>query len=400
MKLERVSRGASIAVRYGDSTKSVQLPDGGWVVRSAIADRARIDLSRKTLDRLMAPVSRLVRPGMKVCVVVTDVTRACPEKALLPPLLARLRAAGEVTVLVALGLHRPMTSDEKRAKYGRVPVVDHDPKATADFGMVDGVPMRVSPHVANADLVIATGIIEPHQYAGFSGGWKTVVIGCAGDETISATHGLRFLDDPRVAPGRLRGNPFQAIVAEVGRRTNLRFVINVAGNRVLAGKPDEVLQRGARQLRQELQLPHRQPFDVVIAGVGVPKDSNLYQASRALTYAVCGTRNLLAPGGTFILVARAPEGAGRGAGEQRFYELFRRCQTPQAVLATLRRDGVRGGEQRAVLLARALERARVFALDTAMPDEARTLGMLPIADATPHLRGRVLVVPDGMRLLV
>jgi nickel-dependent lactate racemase len=394
MRLSRVAPGAAVTLRLGERETRLRLPEGGW--RAAAPADAGARMTRAALSRACAPLARLVRPGMRVCVVVTDVTRPCPERLLLPALFARLRRAREVTVLVALGLHRPMTPAEKRAKYGRVEVVDHDPRDVIQLGEVDGVPIRIARRVAEADLVVATGVVEPHQYAGFSGGYKTVAIGCAGEETIAATHGLRFLEDPRVAPGRIEGNPFQRIVRAIGRRTRLRYVVNHAGGRLLAGAPDDVLRRGAAYLRARLQLPRAPLFDCAVLGVPAPRDANLYQASRALTYLACGARPVVREGGALVLFARAPEGAGRGAGERRFLDLFARHGSPAAVEAALRRDGVRGGEQRAFLLARTRQRHPVYVAGCEHPADARALGLVPVDDPAPLLRGRVLAIPDGM----
>src|SRR5205823_4932014 len=150
-------------------------------------------------------------PAARAIIGVTDLTRASPDAVLVPPLLDELNRGGipdeRITVIVAIGLHRATTEAEKREKLGgavdRVRVVDsdgRDPAKWADLGTIEpyGVPGFTQKLIKEAELVVAPGIVEPHQYAGYSGGPKTVASGCAGEPTITATHGMRILEEPRV----------------------------------------------------------------------------------------------------------------------------------------------------------------------------------------------------------
>ena len=189
--------------------------------------------------------------------------------------------------------HRATTDGEKRAKLGdvvdRVRVFDsngRDPDKWASLGEVPpyGVPGYTQRTIAEADLVIATGIVEPHQYAGYSGGAKTVAIGCCGEPVITATHGMRFLEDPGVRLGKIAGNPFQETVREIGRRAGLRFCINVVTDdhervvAVAAGAPNAVHDHLAAIAAEIYTRPIDKQYDIAIAGVGAPKDVNLDQA--------------------------------------------------------------------------------------------------------------------------
>ena len=181
--------------------------------------------------------------------------------------MRELAAAGvpsdHITLLCATGMHRPSTFEEKIAKLGadvalRYTVVDHqaqNPEALANLGSLGrpdldlpaDVPVFVNRLAAEADLLIATGVVEPHQYAGYSGGGKTVTVGCGGEATISATHGPAFLDDPRVRLGRVDGKSIPDGDARSARDgPGLKFVVNVVldGDRravaVQAGDPISV----------------------------------------------------------------------------------------------------------------------------------------------------------------
>src|SRR2546426_2649969 len=263
------------------------------------------DLAAETIRRLQSPLSgkRLrdlaadaVRktPQARAVIAVTDLTRASPDGVLVPPLLDELNAGGipdaQITVIVAIGLHRATTDAEKRENLGsvvdRVRVVDlngRDPAMWADLGTIPpyDVPGFTQRLVKEADLAVATGIVEPHQYAGYSGGRKTVAIGCAGEPTITASHGMRFLEDPGVRLAKIEGNPFHETIREIARRAGLRFCLNVVTDdrerviTVVAGAPDDVLGELVEVAARLYTRPIAKQYDIVIAGVGKPKDANL-----------------------------------------------------------------------------------------------------------------------------
>ena len=170
----------------------------------------------------------------------TDSTRASPDHLLVPAILKELKKAGvrnkDITLLCGIGMHRKSTQAEKIAKLGanivdRYRVIDNEPQnpsALVDLGVTQaGVPVQVHHAAIEADLLIATGIVEPHQYAGYSGGSKTLSVGAAGEALIAYTHGPAFIDNPHTRLGKTDGNPFQEAVTEAGQRAGLRFIINV-----------------------------------------------------------------------------------------------------------------------------------------------------------------------------
>jgi nickel-dependent lactate racemase len=327
------------------------------------------DLARETVAR---------KADATAVLAVTDLTRACPDDALVPPLLDELNAGGiadeRITIVVAIGIHRATTDAEKREKLGdvvvgRVRVIDsdgRDPSKWADLGPIPpyGVPGLTQKIVKEADLVVATGVVEPHQYAGWSGGRKTVAIGCCGEPVITATHGMRFLEDPGVRLAKLEGNPFHQTVTEIARRAGLRFCLNVVTDdrervvAVSAGAPDAVLTELVRLAEPLYTRAIPKQYDVVVAGVGAPKDVNLYQASRAATYLRFAPTPVVREGGAIVLPAQLPEGAGEGAGEQRFLAALERAPSPAAVVEEARRH-FSGGEQRSVMVALTLQHCLV-----------------------------------------
>jgi nickel-dependent lactate racemase len=266
-----------------------------------------------------------------------------------------------------------------------------------------------------ADLLIATGIVEPHQYAGYSGGPKTVSIGCGGEETIAATHRPAMLTRPGVRLGCVEGNPFQAAVREIGQRVGLKFALNLVqddeGNilQVCAGAPGAVHDLLAAFARRvfEVQLPHS--FDLAIAGVGTPKDVNLYQASRAITYLQLTARPPVRPGGILILPAPCPEGAGAGIGEQRFLAALRDAPDVQTMLNQMHAHGYPPGGQRAFCVGQVLAENEVIVVGAQDPQVVRDCKMTPaqtmeaalaLARAKLGERLKVLVVPHALQTLV
>jgi nickel-dependent lactate racemase len=362
-------------------------------------------------------------------IAVTDLTRACPDDILVPPLLDELNAGGiandRITVIVAIGLHRATTEAEKRQKLGdsvvdRVRVIDsdgRDPSKWADLGSIPpyGVPGLTQKIVKDADLVIATGIVEPHQYAGWSGGRKTIAIGCCGEPVITATHGMRFLEDPGVRLAKIEGNPFHQTVTEIARRAGLRFCLNVVTDdrervvAVAAGAPDPVLEELVRVGAALYTKPIPKQYDVVVAGVGAPKDVNLYQASRAATYLRFAPTPVVREGGAIVIPAQLPEGEGEGAGEQRFLAALERAASPAAVVEEARRH-FSGGEQRAVMVALTLQHCLIVVAASEAADVVRRAKLRVAVDveegldiAYEHIgrptRASLLIVPRAIHTL-
>jgi nickel-dependent lactate racemase len=378
-----------------------------------------IQLARETVAR---------RSGATAVIAVTDLTRASPDDVLVPPLLDELNAGGipdeRITVIVAVGLHRATTDSEKREKLGtvveRVRVVDsdgRDPAALVDLGPIPpyGVPGSTQRLVKDADLVLATGIVEPHQYAGYSGGRKTVAIGCCGEPVITATHGMRFLEDPGVRLAKLEGNPFHQTISEIARRAGLRFCLNVVTDdrervvAVAAGAPEDVLRDLVDVAARLYTRPVPKQYDIAIAGVGKPKDANLYQASRAATYLRFAPTPVVREGGAIIIAAQLDEGAGGGPAEQRFLAALERAESPVAVVDAARRHFA-GGEQRAVMLALTLQHCQVIVAASEAPEIVRLAKLRAAVDveealdiAYEHIgrpaRASVLLVPHALHTL-
>ena len=373
------------------------------------------------------PLEELAEPGDRVCIVFTDVTRACPDRVLIEPVLEILSRRGvrdeDVTLLCAVGTHRPSTRTEKAEKVGekalgRYRVVDHDardPENLVDLGKTeDGIPIVINRHVVEADLVISTGIVEPHQYAGYSGGRKTVGIGAAGEELVAATHGPAMIERPGTRLGRIEGNPFHEAVTEAARRAGLNFIVNVILDddhrpvAVEAGDPEAAFAELVRRAREVFEVPIPKRYDVVVAGVGFPKDANLYQASRAPTYLFFAPTPVARPGGWYIVPAACGEGAGKGRAERLFFEILRNAPSAERIIREAREKGYGPGGQRAFMTAKVLVENEIIIVGARDPELVEAARFRAAASMDEAFRivaendpgpKEVLVVPQALLTL-
>ncbi len=390
-------------------------------------DDVRAAVETALAQPVNAPSLRdMARLGDTVCIVFTDATRACPDYVLIPPILRELERAGvrdeDITLLCGIGMHRPSTHAERVGKLGqtivdRYRVIDNEPQnpaALVDLGEVNGIPLSVHKAAYSADVLIATGIVEPHQYAGYSGGRKTVAVGAAGEALIAYSHGPRFVDDPNTRLGQIEGNPFHEAITEAALRAGLRFIVNVVlddeGRIVcaMAGEPVETHRRLVEFARAMYEVPIPQQYDIAIGGVGFPKDTNLYQASRAPSYLHFAPTPVVRPGGYYITPARCQEGAGEGVGEQRFLVAMRDAPDVHFILDNARANGYPPGGQRAFVMAKVLEQCRVIIVGSECPEIVAACKMIPAQtmDEALHIVAAelgsdldVLIVPHALLTL-
>jgi len=409
----------------GDGTVAFELPDCDVSVAEPPGGDA-VDV-REAATRAMArpngpALSTRPSPDDEVAIVVTDVTRATPDEVLVDVLLDNLSAAGvtrdQVTIVVGLGLHRPLSEDEMADLLGEHAdlAVNHDVDDALGVGKMDTAPgepeydeqvsLEVNEAITSADFVASTGMVEPHQYAGFSGGAKTVVIGAGGEPLVRYTHGPTMLGRDGVRLGRIEGNPFRELIDRAGDLVGPDFCLNVTHTPAgildaAAGNHRAVVHELAASAREALSVPVAEEYDAVIAGVGAPKDANLYQASRAATYVALGDRNPLKPGGRVVVPAELPEGAGRGTGEKRFHRRLRGADDAASLYEEML-QGYEPGAQRAFVTARVLRDHDVYVTNSRHPEVVEECLMHArdyVAEAVEP-GSDVLVVPDALNTLL
>ncbi|MFZ5918529.1 MAG: nickel-dependent lactate racemase [Chloroflexota bacterium] len=403
---------------YGHGALKARLPDtnlqGVLLPKQSAAPADEATLLREALENPIgaARLCEMVRPGQRVSIVTSDLTRPCPSERLLPPLLAELAAAGvpddDVTVILALGLHRPMTGAEMEtavgaAVYRRLRVINHDPADCLRLGVTAaGTPVEMFRPLVEADFRICLGNLELHYFAGYSGGAKAMLPGCASRATLNANHALMVRPEARA--GRLDGNPVRADLEEGAALLGVNFILNVVvdGHRIVgavAGDVTSAHRRGCELVAARGIVEIEQPADVVLVSAGGhPKDLNLYQAQKALDNAAYAVRD----GGALILAAECPEGLGN-----RTFESWLTNATPDELLARIQQEFVLGGHKAAAIAA-VLRRAAVY-LVSALPEElVCRCGMIPFAGLDAALAAaldeaspgaRVLVLPQGGSIL-
>jgi len=271
------------------------------------------------------PLGKMALGRKSACVVISDFTRPVPNKIILPPLLSVLESAGlskkNITILIATGMHRPNLGEELEALVGReimanYPIVNHycrKPEEYRKVDEIDGAPIEVNQHYLNADLKILTGLIEPHFYAGYSGGGKAILPGISSFGTMKFMHSYKMIDHPKVTNCVLEGNPFHEYVIRVTELVGADFVLNVVINKerqiagVFAGHYDHAHLAGCQMVYDHSVVRLEEPVDMVItSGGGYPLDATFYQVSKAL---ICA-KDILRRGGTIVVACECREGLG------------------------------------------------------------------------------------------
>jgi nickel-dependent lactate racemase len=407
---------------YGHGTLRVQVPAASLQgVLQPVPGVEAADEATLLRDALARPVGAprlrdLAQPGQKVAIVTSDLTRPCPSERLLPFLLDELAVAGvrdaDVTVVLALGLHRPMSEAEREAAVGaelyrRVRVVNHDPTDTVRLGITSaGTPVEIYRPVVEANLRVCVGNVELHYFAGYSGGAKAILPGCASRSTLNANHAMMVR--PEAAAGRLpeQGNPLRADIEEGAALLGVDFILNVVvggQHRIVGAVAGDVTaaHRQACELVEQrgiIEIEGRADLVLASAG-GHPKDMNFYQAQKALDNAACAVRE----GGILVLAAMCPEGLGN----RTFEEWMTAATYPGELLERIQQEFVIGGHKAAAVAA-VLKRARIY-LVSALPEElVRRCGMVPFDDLDSAVKAavgelgphaRILAMPQGGSVL-
>ena len=310
----------TVDLEFPDSVKLLEmkplepLPDPTRAVRRALT---------KPIES--PPLKELAGGKKDACVVISDITRPVPNKVILPPLLEALLKSGlskdNITILIAAGMHRPNLGEELEYLVGRE-IMDHynivnhycrKPEEYRKIDEIDGAPIEINNHYLDADLKILTGLIEPHFYAGYSGGRKAILPGISSFETMKFMHSYKMMEHPKVTNCLLEGNPFHEYGIRVTELTGADFILNVVINKereiagVFAGHYNHAHLAGCDMVYKHSTVPLDHRFDMVVtSGGGYPLDATFYQISKAL---ICA-RDILKKGGTIVVTCECREGLG------------------------------------------------------------------------------------------
>jgi len=409
-----------VELPFGRGSLSARIPSGNLIGVFPPRDLgpATVDEGGLVRQALENPIGTprlrdLARRGQKVALITSDLTRPCPSERLLPPVLDELAAAGvpddDITIIIGLGLHRPMTEAELKdavgeAVFRRVRVINHDVRDTVSLGRTSfGTPVEVFRPVVEADFRVCLGNVEFHYFAGYSGGAKAIVPGCASEATVTANHAMMVR--PAAQAGRLEGNPVRADLEEATALVGVDFVLNVVVDgehrivQAAAGDVKAAHRVGCEWVAQRGKVPIPALADIVLVSAGgYPKDVNLYQAQKALDNAAYAVR----PGGIIILVAECAEGCGN----RTFQEWMTSGDTPTVLLKRIQERFVLGGHK-AAAVAVVAQKAQIFFVSPSMAGW-RLTGMetydsldAALAEAWRRLGigATVLVLPEGGSVL-
>lgn len=416
----------TLTLGYGNTRIPCNLP--GARVLHPVLHLVPEDPAALVREALARPIGgpgldEILQPGEKVLIVTSDITRYTGSEHYLPVLVERLNGLGiadeDISILIALGIHRKQTEAEHKKilgpLYGRIKVFDHDcddPAGLVFLGnTASGIPVSVNKRLTETDRVIVTGTAGYHYFAGFGGGRKGLVPGVASRQTCMATHFAVFNPPeiggkhPLARPGMLEDNPVHQALLEAAQMVKPDFLLNTVLSPskeilgVYCGDLEQAHLEACAHAARLYAVPLERPADLAVVSCGgAPKDINFIQSHKALDYGVGALR----PGGTLILLARCPDGFGNPT----FFDWFR-YQDLDAFEQALRERYEINGQTAHATLEKA-RRFRVILISDFSNEQTRRMGMEKAADLEQALAmaleqlaagPEILVIPDGGTVL-
>jgi len=365
------------------------------------------------------PLRERMRAGQRVAIVISDITRPVPNQLLLEPVLAELAAAGirdaDVTIVNGTGLHRGNSDAELAEMLGsdipqRYAIVQHDARdrsTLAEIGRSRGVPVELCRAYVDTDVRIVVGFVEPHLFAGYSGGPKGIMPGVAGADIVMSNHGAPNLAHPKATWCVMDGNPVQDEIRAVVDLLPPDFMLNVTLDSkrrlsgVFTGDMYPAHAAAIEQSASQYQAPISHPYDVVVVtNMGYPPDTTLYQSVKGMSVAAQGVRE----GGAILLVA----GCEEGIGSRDYEEGLLAAGSPAALLdRILHTEQPRHDQWQIQCQAMVQAKARVMLHSKLTPEQANAAHLEHATDASDAVRtlvedarargneGSVLVMPYG-----
>lgn len=405
-----------IEIGFGAQPQLVEIPDKNVV---GVLEQNEVEVTLRGADEvkraILAPIGTrtldtIIAPGKKIVIITSDITRPIPSYVILPVLLDELYAAGakkeDITLVFALGSHRPHTEEEKKKlagerAYNEIRCIDGDPKDFVHMGVTKlGTPVDVTRVVAEADIRICLGNIEYHYFAGYSGGAKAIMPGVSTREAIQSNHSRMVL--PEAAAGRLEGNPVRMDLEEAINYCPIHFIVNVVLDehkkiiKAVAGDYIKAHREGCKFLDKLYLKEIDARADIVIVSQGgAPKDLNLYQTQKALDNA----KHAIKKGGVIILVGSCKEGLG----EHVFEQWMTTAPTADSMIDRIQKDFQLGGHK-AAAISLVLQNADIYLVSDMAPEFVESIFLKPYSTVQSALDdafnklgsdATVLVMPYG-----
>lgn len=396
---------------FGTGVQEVQVPEENLLgvlhaneIKTELTGEAEV--RRALAEPIGSPRLRdIVKPGEKIAIVTSDITRPMPTGNVMPALLDELHAAGckgkDITLVFALGSHRHHTEEERRHLAGErawaeITCVDAEAGDCVHMGTTAaGTPVDVTRVVAQADRRICLGNIEYHYFAGYSGGAKAIMPGVSTRDAIQANHSMMVRPEARA--GALESNPLRMDIEEAGKICGIDFIVNVVLSehkeilRCVAGDAVKAHRAGCAFLDTLYLKELPQAADIVLVSQGgAPKDMNLYQTQKALDNA----RHAVKQGGIIILIGSCREGLG----ERVFEEWMTTSPSPDAMIERIGRDFQLGGHK-AAAIAMTLKKAEVWLVSDLEPNFVRSIFLSPWPNAQAALDGAFARLGEGATVL-
>ncbi len=394
-----------IDIRYGRGLVEVGIPAEN-ILEIIKTDEVHVPEDEPTIVRcaLQKPVgsphlAELAKGKRSACIAVSDITRPCPSFKFLPFLIDELESAGvaDIRIVFGLGIHRKHTEEEKRKLVGEyvfrkvTRIEDVDPERFKLVGHTTaGTPVEVSADAVAADLLIATGNLEYHYFAGFSGGAKAVIPGISSRKTIQANHSM-MLDD-RAVTGNIGDNPVKTDIDEAGRMVGIDFLFNVVlddQKRIIhacAGNIDEAYLECVKAYEGFFKKEVDRKADIVMTSPGgFPKDIDLYQSQKALD----NVKGIVKDGGEIVLIASCEEGCG----EKTFAEWITKAGDFSMLNRKIRERFVLGGHK-AVAISKVLTRTPVALYSSFSREETERMGFSKVENLQKYIDDKIAPAGD------
>lgn len=368
-------------------------------------------------------LEEMAKGKKKITIIASDHTRPVPSKVIIPPMLAAIRKGNpdaEITILIATGCHRETKLDEFIDKFGseivekeHIVIHDCDTEDVVDLGKLpSGGALVVNSVAVNADLLVAEGFIEPHFFAGFSGGRKSVLPGVAGRKVVLANHNGAFIDDVHARTGNLEGNPIHRDMIYAAKKAGLKYIVNVVLNErhdaiyAVAGDVEQAHLEGCKFLASQCQVQPAEEADIVITtNGGFPLDQNVYQAVKGMTAA----ENAVKKNGVIIMLSKCNDGHG---GEH-FYKTFEEEKNLEKMMQTFIStppDETVIDQWQSQIFARVLMKARVIFVADVDETMIENFQMIPAKNVEEALakakeilkteKPKITIIPDGVGVIV
>lgn len=416
-------------IPYGDTMQKFEAGEDAIVLNSQISEitggAGQGEIVRSAMEHPVGTrrLCELAQGKKKAVLIISDHTRPVPSQYIVPFMLEEMRRGNpdiDITLLVATGCHRGTSKEELIQKLGanlcsqeKIAVHDCDASPVTDLGILpSGAHLLVNSLVAEADLVTAEGFIEPHFFAGFSGGRKSILPGVCSRRTVLGNHCAEFIRSPNARAGVMEGNPVNQDMEAAAVMANLEYIVNVVidGKKrvaaAFAGAPLKAHHAGIRYLSRYCCIKLHKKGDIVVtSNGGAPLDQNIYQAVKGMSTAECAASDHA----IIIMCAYCRDGIG---GED-FYRALKECESAKALLREIHRipmDETQPDQWQYQILARILEKHHVIFVTRPELESAVENMKMEYAPSLQEAYGRarqekgedaeLVIIPDGVSLII